>query len=713
MKKIAGLVLSACLVFVSIPALAQNESPESSVNSTSNMKKMSKNYNSTVQVPSGINNQKEKASFKVDKTKKYKQGEVLIKFKNNYSVENLEVTTNLGLSKKQDLGPNVMVVKVKSTKKLEDVLNTLNSLPQVEYAEPNYLLQASDIANTNAVSDPLYGQLWGMRNSGQTIDGVPGKSDIDIKAENAWAITKGSSSVVVAVIDTGIDISHPDLQDRIWKNPGEIAGDNIDNDSNGYVDDVNGWDFYNLDNTVYDASDGDQHGTHVSGTIAGTANTTGVIGAAPNIKIMPLKFIGPYGGYLSDAVLAINYAKAKGIKVSNNSWGGGGFSQTLSDAIKNSNSLFVAAAGNNGENADTTPMYPAAYDLPNILSVAAINNQGNLASFSNYGVKSVDIAAPGVSVLSSVPGGAYDYYSGTSMATPHVSGVASLVLSRNSSSTPATIKDAIVKTVTPLSSLTGIVGTGGLLNAGSAVNYQADNEIPGVPFPGTKVSNTVSSSTDLNDVYSMKLLKGEKVTISLSGATGTDFDIYLYNSTAKTVNSSAGIVAYSEKPATSSESFTYIAQEDGTYYLDVYAYAGSGSYTAKASFGAPAGTYENTAKEIGYIGTWNKVSNSNASGGSYSLTNTPGSKAQFVFNGTGISLKGLKGPNQGIVKITIDGVSSQVSLYSTSTLYNTEFFSKTGLIAKRHVITVEWTGKAGSGARKSATNINLDTITVY
>ncbi|MCP1126249.1 S8 family serine peptidase [Bacillus sp. 3103sda1] len=712
MKKIVGLVFSTFLVFSCIPTLAESNEP--SDNSTSNMKKASQAINSSIQIPSGLKNIKEKATFRVDKTKKYKNDEVLIKFKNNYSIENLEgITKNLGLAKKQDLGPNVKLVNFKSNSNLEDVLKILNSLPQVEYAEPNYLLQASDMANTSAVSDPLYGQLWGMKNTGQTIDGITGRSGIDIKAETAWAMTKGSSNIIVAVIDTGIDISHPDLRDRIWRNPGEIAGDNIDNDNNGYVDDINGWDFYHNDNTVYDTYDGDKHGTHVSGTIAGTTNTSGVIGIAPNIKIMPLKFIGPNGGYTSDAVLAINYAKAKGVKISSNSWGGGSFSQTLYDAIKNSNSLFVAAAGNNGENSDAIPAYPAAYDLPNILSVAAINNQGNLAYFSNYGVKSVDVAAPGVSVLSSVPGGAYEYYNGTSMATPHVSGTAALILSRNASSTPAILKDTILKTVTPLSSLKGLLETGGLLNAGSAVNYQPDNEIPGITFPGTSVSDTVNSSTDLDDVYSMKLQKGEKVTITLSGATGTDFDIYLYNPTAKTVKSSAGIVAYSEKSGTSSESFTYVAPEDGTYYLDVYAYKGSGSYTAKASFGVTAGTYENTAKEIGYIGTWSTISNSNVSGGSYSSTNTAGSKAQFVFNGTGISLKGVKDANQGIVKITIDGVSSEVSLYSTSSLYKTEFFRKTGLTSKRHVVIIEWTGKAGPGARKSATNINLDTITVY
>lgn len=711
-KRLTAFFFIACLVLISIPALALDKSSHTSVDSTSNSKKMSARFHSAIQRPSATKYKQEKATFTINKTQKYKQGEVLVKFKNRYNVEDLRVASQLGLSKKLDLGSKVQVIKFKPQNKMEDVLKSLNSLPEVEYAEPNYLLHPLGTAKT--VSDPLFGQLWGMENTGQTIIGVAGTSGIDVKAENAWTITKGASNVVVAVIDTGVDTSHPDLKDRIWTNPGEIPGDHIDNDHNGYVDDVNGWDFYHNDNTVFDAADGDEHGTHVSGTIAGTENSTGIIGIAPNVKIMPLKFLGPDGGYDSDAVLAINYAKSKGVKILSNSWGGDTFSQTLYDAIKNSNALFVAAAGNDGANEDTTTGgYPAAYDLPNILSVAAIDNQGYLAYFSNYGVKSVDVAAPGVSVLSSVPGGTYAYASGTSMAAPHVSGTAALALSRDTSSTPAALKDDIMKSATPLPSLKGLIGTGGLVNAGRAVDFQDDNEIPGIPFPGTSVSNTLNASTDLDDVYSMKLQKGEKVTVSLSGAKGTDFDIYLYNPSATTVNSSDGIVAYSEKIDTSSESFTYVAKRAGTYYLDIYADKGSGSYTAKASFGATAGTYENTAKEIDYKGSWKTVSNVNVSGKSYALTNTSGSSAQFIFTGTGISIKGNKAANQGIATITLDGASSQVSLYSPSALYKKEYFKKTGLPEKRHVVTVEWTGKAASGARSSATNINLDTITIY
>jgi subtilisin family serine protease len=229
--------------------------------------------------------------------------------------------------------------------------------------------------------------------------------NVDINALEASAITNGDSNLVVAVIDDGVNFSHPELAGRAWTNPGEVPNNNLDDDANGYVDDVNGWDFFHGDKTVHDPTE-DRHGTHVSGTIAASIDGQGVVGVAPNVKIMALKFLGPEGGYTSDAILAIQYAKAEGAKISNNSWGGpyGPYDQALYDAINNSGSLFVAAAGNDGSNNDAYPVYPASYDLPNILSVAAVDNQGKLASFSNYGATSVDISAPGVGILSSVPG---------------------------------------------------------------------------------------------------------------------------------------------------------------------------------------------------------------------------------------------------------------------------------------------------------------------
>jgi subtilisin family serine protease len=317
-----------------------------------------------------------------------------------------------------------------------------------------------------------------LSNTGQT----GGTAGADIAAPRAWSTTTGDADTVVAVIDTGTDINHPDLKNNVWINPGETAGNGVDDDKNGYVDDVNGWDFHNNDASVYDAASEDSHGTHVAGTIAAEGNNgIGVTGVNWKAKIMPLKFLGPNGGYTSNAVKAIDYAVAKGAKISNNSWGGGGYSQTLKDAISRADAsghLFIAAAGNGGSDGigddnDATPSYPASYDNPNIVSVAATDSKDALAGFSNYGGASVDLAAPGVGILSTLPGNTYGSYNGTSMATPHVSGVAALLKSKNPAADDATLKERLIKSVDARSNLSGKTTTGGRLNAAEALGVKS------------------------------------------------------------------------------------------------------------------------------------------------------------------------------------------------------------------------------------------------
>jgi subtilisin family serine protease len=247
--------------------------------------------------------------------------------------------------------------------------------------------------------DTYFGNLWGLHNTGQT-GGTP---DADIDAPEAWELTTGSSDVVIAVIDTGVAYDHPDLTDNIWTNTGETScSDGIDNDGNGYVDDCHGWDFIGDDN---DPTDYNGHGTHVAGIIAAVGNNnTGISGVMWQAKIMPLRFLGVNGiGTTADAVSAILYANAKGAHVINNSWGGSGYSQTLKDAIDASSAVIVCAAGNNSKNNDSVPFYPAGYTSSNLIAVAATNHDDALASYSNYGVNSVDVAAPGSSIYSDVP----------------------------------------------------------------------------------------------------------------------------------------------------------------------------------------------------------------------------------------------------------------------------------------------------------------------
>jgi subtilisin family serine protease len=280
---------------------------------------------------------------------------------------------------------------------------------------------------------------------------------------------------VVGVIDSGVDYNHPELAGAIWRNPKELAGDGVDNDGNGYVDDIYGWNFVSNNNNPMDDNG---HGTHVAGTIAAAGdNGVGVAGVA-NAKILPLKFLSATGsGSTSAAIAAINYAtklRQSGVNlvITNNSWGGGGYSTALYDAIKahgNAGIMFVAAAGNGGsdqigDDNDRSPQYPASYDLANIVSVAATDHHDVLASFSNFGAASVDLAAPGVSILSTVPGG-YGYSSGTSMAAPHVAGAAALAWSYSPGASVAQVRSALFNSVDKISGLNGKMVTGGRVNA--------------------------------------------------------------------------------------------------------------------------------------------------------------------------------------------------------------------------------------------------------
>lgn len=317
-------------------------------------------------------------------------------------------------------------------------------------------------------SDTSFAQMWALNNVGQT-GGIPGA---DIEAVAAWDKSLGNSRVVVAVLDTGINYNHSDLAANIWTNPGEIADDGIDNDGNGFVDDVHGWDFVNNDS---DPLDDHGHGTHIAGTIGAVGNNaTGVTGINWNVSLMALKFIASSGsGTNSDAIAALNYCtmmseKGVNLRATNNSWGGGAWDAAMVSAISANNDagiMFVAAAGNNASNNDVNTFYPANYPLGNVLSVAATDKNDSLASFSNYGATAVHLAAPGVSILSTARNGGYSTMSGTSMATPHVAGVVALAAAYTPDATVTQIRSAILSGVDLVPALTGKTLTGGRLNA--------------------------------------------------------------------------------------------------------------------------------------------------------------------------------------------------------------------------------------------------------
>ncbi|MDI6644007.1 MAG: S8 family serine peptidase [Methanobacteriaceae archaeon] len=353
----------------------------------------------------------------------------------------------------------LQLVKIPENMYLIDAINIYSQSSHVLYAEPNNAYQISLIPN-----DPGFNNQWGLYNNGQIVYGLWGTAGSDINAINAWDITTGSSNVIIAVLDTGIDLNHVDLRGNLWINRGEILNDGIDNDGNGYIDDYYGWDFYNNDN---DPSDDNGHGTGVAGVIAAFGNNSrGITGVMWNAQIMALKFLDKNGyGTDEDALRAILYANKMGAHIINNSWNGGNYSKVLKDAISKSNALIVCAAGNNGMNNDIFPDYPASYTSSNIISVAATDMEDYITYFSNYGISSVDVAAPGINIYTTRPGNRYGYFTGTSMSAAFVSGLAGLIKSLRPDLTNIQIKNTIMNNVDVKSSLIGKILTGGRINA--------------------------------------------------------------------------------------------------------------------------------------------------------------------------------------------------------------------------------------------------------
>ena len=356
---------------------------------------------------------------------------------------------------------------------LPEQLDTFSEAAQaIAYAEPDYLVHAIE----TVPDDARFDELWGMHNTGQT----GGKADADIDAVEAWDISTGHRRILVGVIDTGIDRAHPDLIPNLWVNPGEagpLATNGVDDDGNGFVDDWRGWDFAENDSNPHD---GHFHGTHVAGTIGAAGNNAiGVAGVCWKVSLLGIKFLNDSGsGSTADAVEAIYYATGLGVDLTSNSWGGGGRSTAVQEAIEDAHAngiLFVAAAGNNGRNADESPMYPAAYENDNIISVAATDHRDALASFSNYGEVSVDLAAPGVAVLSTGLNKGYRQANGTSMATPHVSGACALLRASSSQLiSHMDIKETIMMHVDPLEGKAALTRSGGRLNVYNALRSVAE-----------------------------------------------------------------------------------------------------------------------------------------------------------------------------------------------------------------------------------------------
>ncbi len=517
--------------------------------------------------------------------------------------------------------------------------------PAVEVAEPNFrlhLLQA-------VPNDPLFPDQWGLHNTGQYFpiaDPPPaeaaGTLDADIDAPEAWSVTTGSPDTVIAVIDSGIDLTHPDLTPSLWVNTDEIPGNGLDDDLNGYPDDVNGWDFEDNDPAPQDL---DGHGTHVAGIIAAAANNgVGGAGVCPGCRVMALRSALDLEGEMA----AIAYAIDNGADVINMSFGNGYFSLLERVAIAvagESGILVVVAAGNelsvsdrlvadndmalsidiDGDGAlDCCPEYPASYDLPNIISVAASNaadqygystgcalEAGRIlpgCSFTNVGHESVDLAAPGVDVLSTYPPGTYDVLDGTSMAAPYVAGVAGLVKSAHPTYGPLEIKNAILNSVDrpdPLrdwwdEDLRRIIPgsftlTDGRVNALRALSASPANLIPrsdgniaGARRMRAVVRGTVAWPEDVNDVYRKRLVRGVAYGVLLDVPRGKDFDLYVWKPRTLEIwqcwspgpeGTPCQLAKSGTKGTGKDEIFVFRPRKTGIYYFHVSSWFSRGRYT--------------------------------------------------------------------------------------------------------------------------------------
>ena len=434
--------------------------------------------------------------------------------------------------------PNVFLVIRDEHEARESVLEEWSNYGFVQHAEPNAIVHAYKTPN-----DPKYVSAWGMSNLGKLDkDSMRGIRGVDINAEKAWDITTDASNVTVAIIDTGIDLNHPDLIDNAWTNQAEANGKpGVDDDNNGYIDDIHG---YNFVANNGDATDDNGHGTHCAGTIGARGdNGIGSAGVAWKVKLMAIKFLDKNGtGNLANAIKAIDYARINHANILSNSWGGPGASDILKKAVedtRDAKQLFVVAAGNSGEDNDTTQVQPAGFPVDNIVAVSAVDNRGNMAEFSNYGKTSVQLVAPGVNVFSTGLKNDYTTLSGTSMSAPYVAGVAALVWAQNPNMSYFDVKQRMIDTSRPIAAAGGKVISGGIVDAYFAVSgYAPPRTDPNDPaIWANQTSNQISTPHPYPDkfaqTYTVKIPGASSVAVHFTTfKTESNYDQVLFLNSA-------------------------------------------------------------------------------------------------------------------------------------------------------------------------------------
>jgi subtilisin family serine protease len=561
-------------------------------------------------------------------------------------------------------------------------LRLLSNDPNVAAVSPNSWRELSD----EITDEPDFGDLWGLDNIGQVVGTTAGTPDVDIDGLEALRIVRGNPNVVVAVIDSGVDFTHPDLAAAAWDNPGESgvvdgidrSTNGLDDDHNGYVDDVHGWDFCDNDASVGPAPGiSNAHGTHVAGTIGASLNGTGIVGVAAGVKIMSLRaFAGTSACGSGDLglIAAIDYAASFNVPVINASWGGPSASAPLDASIQDAqHSLLIAAAGNGdrttglGINIDQpggVRFYPANSALPNVLTVAAITQSGSLASFSNYGTTSVDLAAPGTNIVSTLPGGQYGIASGTSMAAPHVSGVAALAISAiGTTPTPAVLKARILGTGVPLASTAGKTVTGRLVNAWRAIDVTGPVVSP-INRYGINVGSVIGSSVSTTMTWPAATddLSGVKSYLIKRSLNGGAFATFATGITAR---------SYKSKLTFGTPTAFQLFSRDG-----------AGNYgTGAIGPTVRAFLLQDGSTRARYSSGWSSLSVSGASNGHLHRSTRGGSTVTFTTTARAIGIVGRRGPLNGKAKVYVDGVyRSTINLRNSSVqskviLFNTSWTS--------------------------------------
>ena len=563
------------------------------------------------------------SSVQAQSTLDYVPGEILVKWAPGLVASGAAMARDqvAGLTLREFSQIGWEHLQIDPTMDVQAAIQKILQQPGVLVAEPNYIVFLS----ATFPNDTSFGLQWALQNTGQTVDGTAGTAGADISMTTAWDLRTTSPNIVVAVIDSGITLNHTDLNSNLWVNPGEIPGNGIDDEGNGRVDDVNGWDFVNNDN---DPSDDNNHGTHVSGIIGAKGNDGyGIAGVTWTVQLLALKSFNSAGtGTTANIVSAIEYATAKGAHIINASFTSAAYSQAQKDAIDAFPGIFVAAAGNDGTNNDLTPKYPACYTSSNIIAVAATDQNDALWSFSNFGTTCVDLAAPGVNIYSDISAGSLAYKDGTSMAAPHVSGVAALAKAQEPNRTTAEIRSAILSNVDAKASLSGKVATGGRLNAHAALAAIA-------PFAPTGLAGTAAGATQIDLTW----------TDNSAGETGDEVQRKTGSGDFATLATvAANSTSYSDTTATEATTSTYRvrainsgANSDFTSEVSVTTppAAPSGlTATAASTSGINLAWTDNSGRETGY-----EIQRKTGTGAFATVTTTAASVTSYSDSGLAVA----------------------------------------------------------------------------